>query len=193
MAVTVTHPLSVPPSPQRRSNSRGAALFIAIAMLALFSLLGVSYVRFLMVEEDLATLEMRKLRAQYYAEAGIHCASAYLQEILEKESIPVSSTTYTFPVYGLLQGRASDRPALLTQYRADVAVTIASISAADWEMNPLFSGSYPGDGLVWAVESSAVLLKTNTPTERPLSRHTLASVLSVSHDQIQTLSWHTSR
>ncbi|NLN93664.1 MAG: hypothetical protein GX130_10210 [Candidatus Hydrogenedens sp.] len=180
-------------SSRDRHDSRGAALFIAIAMLALFSLLGVSYVRFLMVEEDLNTLEVRKLRSQYYAEAGIHCASAYLQETLRKGALPVTSTTYNFPVYGLLQGTPPERPAQLENYHADVAVTLVELSDDEWESHSLSLENYPGSGRAWAVESSAVLMKETALTDRPLSRHTLTAILSVDEDTTRILSWHTGR
>lgn len=178
---------------QECHDSRGAALFIAIAMLALFSLLGVSYVRFLMIEEDLNTLDIRKIRSQYYAEAGIQCASAYLQETLRKGSLPVSSTTYNFPVYGLLQGTPVDRPAQLEQYRADVSVTLTEIDTDEWESRSLSLENYPGPGRAWALVSSAVLVKKAAPTDRPLARHTLTAVLSVEENTTRILSWHTGR
>lgn len=179
--------------PEHCGRRRGAALFTAIAMLALFTLLGASYVRFLMVEDDLCTLDIRQLRSQFYAEAGIQSSAAYLQETLRKSMLPVTSTTYTFPVYGYTQGSNPDRPVLLDNYRAEVSATMSALSAEAWQESNFSPESFPGEGLVWEIESSAVLLKNAALDAYPLSRHSIAAVVSLDKNEIQVLSWRTCR
>lgn len=180
-------------SPERCDGRRGAALFTAIAMLTLFTLLGASYVHFLMVEDDLCTLDLRKLRSQFYAEAGIQSSAAYLQETLRKGMLPVTSTTHTFPVYGYTQGSNPDRPVLLDNYRAEVSASMSALSAEDWQEFNFSPENFPGEGLVWKIESSAVLLKNAALDAYPLSRHSIAAVVSLDRNEIQVLSWRTCR
>jgi type II secretory pathway component PulK len=61
---------------------RGAALLLAISMLAIFSALGMFYLRYMELELADSSFELRKKRARQLAIAGVETAAARLQQSL---------------------------------------------------------------------------------------------------------------
>ncbi len=62
---------------------RGAALVFAISMLAVFSALGIFYVRFMELELERSDIGLRERRARQLATAGVEVATARLQQFLK--------------------------------------------------------------------------------------------------------------
>lgn len=66
----------------RMKNQRGAALLFAISVLAIFSTLGMLYVRHMELELADADINLREKRARQLAAAGVECAAAGLQQFV---------------------------------------------------------------------------------------------------------------
>lgn len=83
------------PSPDRRGK-RGAALVLALSLLAIFSILGTCYVKYMNLSLDEADFEVRRVRAEQLAAAGV----AYAAEGLRMEML--------FPDKGVQRGVTSE-------------------------------------------------------------------------------------
>ena len=70
-----------------RDGRRGTALIFAISMLALFSALGMFYVRYMNLEIDKANNELRMKRARQIAVAGVTSAAADIQQYLKNPTM----------------------------------------------------------------------------------------------------------
>ena len=91
------------PSGKVSRERRGAALVFAISMLAIFSALGMFYVRFMELELENSDIELRERRARQFAAAGVEVAAARLQQFLQNPDkyplrmaspYPVALSTY---------------------------------------------------------------------------------------------------
>ncbi|MCF6286227.1 MAG: hypothetical protein L3K26_13715, partial [Candidatus Hydrogenedentes bacterium] len=82
---------------------RGAALLFAISMLAIFSAMGMFYVRYMELEISESDFELRQKRARQLANAGVEIAAADLQQFLQNSGArPVdmaSPYAISLPVY----------------------------------------------------------------------------------------------
>ncbi len=71
-------------------GQRGTALLFAIVLLAVFSALGMAYVRYMELELDKSNLELREKRARQLSTAGVEIAAASLQQfVLNPEKRPI--------------------------------------------------------------------------------------------------------
>lgn len=77
----------------------GVALISALALLALFSILGTAYLSFMTIEQDAAHYEVRQVRANQYAEAGLAGAIGEIQAALEAGTIPQDAYTVSVPQF----------------------------------------------------------------------------------------------
>ena len=62
------------PNRDRAKSTRGAALFTALAMLAIFTMLGISFVKFMVLENKATNYDISKLRAEHISDGGIYAA-----------------------------------------------------------------------------------------------------------------------
>ncbi len=62
----------------RRRTDRGAALMIALGILAIMAMLGGAFVKFMHVEEQAADFDLDRLQARYLARAGIEAARVHI-------------------------------------------------------------------------------------------------------------------
>lgn len=86
-----------------KRNQRGAALIFALTMLALFAVLGTSYVVSMSLELDNADLRLREARATLLAEAGVQAAIGELSQAVREgrqgDLLLQRDKTYEFPAY----------------------------------------------------------------------------------------------
>lgn len=95
--------MTAPRKANGQFGDRGAALLTAIALLALFSLLGTAYVTYMGVVLEKAYLDMRSLQARHMARGGVEAAIGQLQAVLYKpepvRKLLASGLEIEFPVY----------------------------------------------------------------------------------------------
>lgn len=91
----------------QRRRAGGAALIMAIAMLALFTTLGTLYVRRMNLDLQRVDFEVRMARARIVAEGGVYAALGDIQRALQSKQLvqildkPIS---YAFPIYAGIRG-----------------------------------------------------------------------------------------
>ncbi len=81
-----------------RTNA-GVALFLALALLFLFSLLGTAYLRYAMLDRDAAVKELAQARARMAAQAGVHAAVGRMAAALKANTSPQDAFTVAVPSY----------------------------------------------------------------------------------------------
>ncbi len=122
---------TIRPTPRDR---RGAALLMALGLLAVFSVLGAAYFKYMSIELDLVELDVQKLRAQFAAEGGVRRALGELLD-LQSRGEPLENALgekrYRLPVYGMVQtertpgGRVELSPQPLENLGARMTVRVA--------------------------------------------------------------------
>lgn len=88
-------------------GNRGAALILALALLAIMGVMGIYYVRFTTLEQDAADLELAQTRARIAAEAGAQAAIGKLAQAWRGGAIKVAlggSNIFEFPAYRRVRG-----------------------------------------------------------------------------------------
>jgi len=111
----------------RRRRNKGAALIMAIALLALFTTLGTLYVRRMNLDLQRVDFEMRTARARIVAEGGVYAALGDLQRALQGKQLvqildkPIS---YAFPTYAGIRGPEGLELAVQDNRRAVAEVLI---------------------------------------------------------------------
>lgn len=97
-------------TPGSRKNSRGVALFTALALLALFVLLGAVYMQYMTLEYDGAKLSTWDLHARTAARAGVSAAAGELVATLNAgdAQAPGGPKVYEFPLYKAAGGTELD-------------------------------------------------------------------------------------
>ena len=93
--------------PSTVRGDRGAALLIALSLLALFVMLGVGFLEHMNLEIRSANSEIHKARAKKLAEAGVNAAIGDLGQALAKKQEYATlgeAQVYAFPTYKLLNG-----------------------------------------------------------------------------------------
>ncbi|HNR31169.1 MAG TPA: type II secretion system protein GspK [Candidatus Hydrogenedentes bacterium] len=106
---------------------RGAALILALALLAVMAVMGTYYVRYMNLEQEAADLALGETRARLAAEAGVQATIGRLSAALRANALKVAITApdrIEFPTYQLLRGeRGLDlAPHQRRRAAADVAV-----------------------------------------------------------------------
>jgi len=104
------------------SAREGFALIGAIAMLALFAMLGTAYVRFMMIEVDDTSQELDVLRAEYLATGGIYAAIGEIEYALAEGAVPDAEFSLPANVYRYEGGKQVARV-------QDVTVTVSDEAA----------------------------------------------------------------
>ncbi|MFP4191619.1 MAG: hypothetical protein ACLFU6_06050 [Candidatus Hydrogenedentota bacterium] len=95
--------------PNRVSEERGAALLLAIGLLALFAMMGTAYVTYMGLEAERAREDGRSTAARQFAQAGFHAAVGELAAELDANGslgAAGSSFAFEFPVYEGGRGEA---------------------------------------------------------------------------------------
>ncbi|MCC6143181.1 MAG: general secretion pathway protein GspK [Candidatus Hydrogenedentes bacterium] len=96
---------------RRNKSEQGAALLIALGLLAVFVILGIYYVNYMSIAWDETHYEIGRTRARLAAESGIRLALADLQYARSQEqTIQVLNRTleYSLPVYIKQQGAGDE-------------------------------------------------------------------------------------
>ena len=107
------------PNQDRAKSTRGAALFTALAMLAIFTMLGVSFVKLMVLENQATNYDISKLRAEHISDGGIYAA------IGELELVDTPKATYTFNLNAYKFKRSSDTEAQRVVFPQSVRVDVA--------------------------------------------------------------------
>ena len=90
------------PMTESNSHRRGAALFLAITMLSLFSLLGAIYIKSMEIRLEKANYEMRKARVSAVAGGAVRAAVAELKAAAAAGNVDAligQVKTYDVPAY----------------------------------------------------------------------------------------------
>lgn len=77
----------------------GVALITALSILALFSLLGSAYLGYMLAETNERTYDLRMVRGQEYARAGLWAAVGELEGIVGSGGVVPAELDFEFPVY----------------------------------------------------------------------------------------------
>jgi len=76
------------------------ALLTALALLLLFSVLGMVYIRYMELENESTDFDLRVVRARYAAVSGVQASIAEIQAAVQGGQSPALEWAYDFPVYG---------------------------------------------------------------------------------------------
>lgn len=144
------------PVPEAK-DSAGIALFLAISLLALFSVLGASYMRYMSLELDESDLRIRDMRVRQYAAAGINSAIGQMRAVLLANDAPAESYAFSYPVYGQTQEEDDGLPKSLSTYTAEAKVDVKPIEKEDWENRFVNGTPWPGIGRAFRLVSSAII------------------------------------
>lgn len=177
------------PGPERFVKGRsGAALFIALAFLSLFSLLGAAYIRYMSIESDINTRRLNSIRARHYAIAGVHSAAGDIWKWAQEHQTPETQNVYSYGVYGGRPGSHEDCPIPLDTHTAEVRVSVEPVDPATWAARFKSAPPWPGDGKVFHVVSSSQLKRADASGMRTLGRYAVESVLAVEGGQCRIIS-----
>ena len=166
----------------------GAALFIALAFLSLFSLLGAAYIRHMSLETDINTRHLNAVRARHYAIAGVHSAAGDIWKWSQEGQQPKTQNVYSYGVYGGRPDSHEDSPMLLETHTAEARVSIETVNAATWEARFKSAPPWPGDGKVFHMVSSSEIKRAEAGRMRTLGRYSVESVVAVDDGQYRIIS-----
>lgn len=124
--------MCVPTSHIHGNPNRGAALLLALSVLALFMFLGTVYIRFVTLEVEINEVMERQHRARMAAETGFRIAVGEILQARSKgESVRLDQPRiYALPVYtGMQSTREGVEATLEPRRRATVTVTIEDENA----------------------------------------------------------------
>mgnify|MGYP006296153439 CR=1 FL=1 len=174
----------------KKQLDKGVALFIAISFLALFSVLGASYMRFMSLELDETELRIRDMRIRQYATAGINEAAGNIRSALLSDKTPRDSYTFAYAVYGESQEKNNKKPQLLSTYTAQVQATLQELDKAAWDKQfPNADLSFPGPMRVFRILSQAALQRAVPGGIITLTTHAQTAVLVMQGSAYHFLSW----
>lgn len=119
-----------------RRDRRGAALLLALGLLAVFSVLGAAYFKYMSIESDLVEMDVQKMRARFAAEGGIRLALGELLD-LQARGEPLENALgeiqRSLPVYGMTQtertpgGRVGRSPQPLDNLGSGMTVQVTKL------------------------------------------------------------------
>lgn len=186
-----TAPMNRPESLKNRfaSKDRGVALFIAISLLALFSVLGASYLRYMSIEIEAADINLRVMRARHYAAAGVYSALGNIREAVSRDAAPLASTIYTYGMYAGVPGNAQQAPTPVDTYNAQARVTVAAMDEDAW--NDYFNDgpSWPGEARAFHVISEAQIERAGPGLMIRLAAHAVEAVLVAHNECCDIIYW----
>jgi hypothetical protein len=177
----------------RRGGNAGAALFIALAFLSIFSLFGAAYVRFMSLELDNNARHLNATRAKQYAIAGIYNAIGQI-EARKVHGLPLDqSATFTFGLYGHSYGSQDEVPSLLERYAAEADVSMRPVDNAAWAARFDNTPSWPGAGNAIQIISSSQIERAGIGQMRLLGKHSVEAIVAFSGDKYEIVSLGTCR
>ena len=174
-------------STRRRSDAQGAALFIALALLSMFSLLGATYVRYMSIELDINARHLHGVRARQYAMAGIQSTMGYIYAGASQGRMPEPTATFSYGVYGQFPGAGDLRPVLMDAYSAEAQVTIHPLDAALWKERFSSGPPWPGEGRAFHVVSKGEVFRADSGRMRLVGKYAVESVLVLRSDHCEII------
>lgn len=172
-----------------RGNS-GMALFLAISLLALFSVLGASYMRFMSLELDDSDMRIRDMRIRNYATAGINSAAGHIQSAFLAGGQPPPSYVFTYAVYGEAQEKTSNPLHPLATYTAQARVSVEVLDNQEWNSRVTEKVPWPGEGRAFCITSIAELQRAVPGGIITLADHAVEAVMIAHETQCRFLTWH---
>lgn len=172
------------------TGRRGAALLMALGMLALFSVLGAAYVRAMTLEDDAAALRARQARTAEAAAGAVRGAAEELRRTLAAGGglEGLEDRTLRMPVQVLTRtGRGTGENALTPQPLPDtfvrVRLTVAEMDpgagAADDPAAAAAGGIAPAEGRLFRITARAALVEAAAGGERDRTPAAVESVVLV--------------
>lgn len=169
----------------------GAALFIALAFLGIFSMLGATYIRYMSLEQEINTRHLYSIRARHYAIAGLESVMGNLQEGFKNSVKPDSSYTFSYKVYGGSPGSNDASPVPIETHVAEATVTVSPVDAESWAARFQSAPSWPGAGKAYHVISSSEIKRAGTGEMRLLAKYSVESILTVEQNGCHVISFGT--
>lgn len=176
-----------------RCSVAGAALFLALAFLSLFSMLGATYVRYMSLELEANARHLHGLRARHYATGGIHSALGQMQEALRQGNVPNAAYTFTFGFYGRSDDSKGDTPVPLDLYAAQAVVSVEPMGPEAWTARFGNETEWPGAGQAYHLVSQSEVVRARTGRMRVIGKHAIACVVVSGAEDYQILAWGTHR
>lgn len=102
-------------------DERGAALFVSLMLLLVFSTLGTAYVKSMTISLEGTRYDLQNVRANHLSRGGVYAGIGEIQASIEKGEQPGSSYTIDLPVYRMVEGERESYP-------QTVAVTVSDES-----------------------------------------------------------------
>lgn len=87
---------------QKKSPDRpdaGVALFVALSLLLVFSMLGTAYVKYMNVELKSTQVDIQKLRGKHLGQSGVYAAIGEIEAAIAHGEAPAGSYQFDMPVY----------------------------------------------------------------------------------------------
>ena len=108
-------------------RNEGAALILAISVLALLAFIGTEYVRSMNLELEASTVDLRQARARLVAAAGVNAAIGALEtaRAAEVPTPKIEDKRYSFPTYGGIFEDGAMQFVELEGTSAEAVVTVA--------------------------------------------------------------------
>ncbi len=173
------------------SHNKGIALFLAISLLALFSVLGASYMRFMSLELDESDLRIRDIRIRNYATAGINSAAAQVRAALIEGIDPRPAYNFTYAVYGASQESEVNSITPLSTYTAQAHVTVEALKEEAWIARFNNKPEWPGKMRAFCLISAVELQRAVPGKFLTQAKHSVEAVMIMENGEYAFLSWHT--
>jgi len=173
-------------------HDKGVALFLAISFLALFSVLGASYMRFMSLELDETDMRIRDMRVRNYATAGINNAAGHIRSALLAGEAPRSSYTFSYAVYGESQEATEQPLSILSTYTAQTRASVRELGKEEWDRRFANNGlSWPGSMRAFCITAKAELQRAVSGSIITLAGHAMEAVLVMEDEEYRFMSRHT--
>ncbi|MBN4046707.1 general secretion pathway protein GspK [bacterium AH-315-P07] len=89
-------------------DDSGAAIFAALGLLVVFSLLGTAYIEFSRITFEETRLDVQKVRSSHLSRGGIYAGIGEIQAALAKGIEPNQNYEVKLPIYRILDGEVED-------------------------------------------------------------------------------------
>lgn len=166
----------------------GAALFIALAFLSLFSMLGATYLRYMSLELEENTRSVFSVRARHYAIAGLESALGQIHNNYRQGETPAPSQVFSYRVYGGEPGATHETPIPIETHVAEAMVTISAMDAESWSARFQSAPAWPGNGQAYRAISSSEIKRASKGEMRLLGKYSVESILIVKENGCQVIS-----
>ncbi|GEM_PF-1749906 len=181
----------VPPVAALHYRRSGAALFIALSFLSLFSLLGVTYIRYMSLELEDGKRLIYKTQARHYAIAGLESAEGYLFDKIQQGTLPDPDRTFSYRVYRGTAGNAKKGPTVIDTHVAEANTTITAMDEKAWHTYFNNALPWPEGEKVYCLVSESTIRRADRVEMRVLGKYAVESVVLVDEQGCQTLSYRT--